>query len=83
MVELQAKHTDVVSKHHKELSEAYSSGFLAFLKAFLGADPDYDWAATFSDYDWSTSRLNMLSRSRLKGRGLRRSASQRRSLRRL
>lgn len=47
MAELQAKHTEAVSKHRKELSEAYSSGFLAYLKAFLGADPDYDWASKF------------------------------------
>lgn len=32
----------------KELSDAYSDGFAAYLKNFLVADPDYDWALCFT-----------------------------------
>ena len=44
---LQAKFDEVNAEKRKELSEAYSQGFLGYLRSFLGAHPDYDWSLFF------------------------------------
>ena len=44
---IQAKFDEALADKRKELSEAYTQGFLGYLKSFLGAHHDYDWSVKF------------------------------------
>ena len=44
---IQAKFDEALADKRRELSEAYTQGFLGYLKSFLGAHLDYNWSAKF------------------------------------
>ena len=47
-LKLQAKVTELEAAAKKREGEAYSMGFLDYLRNFLAADPEYDWAPHFA-----------------------------------
>lgn len=44
---LKSENQALQADNDKELSDAFSLGFAAYLEKFLAADSDYDWAARF------------------------------------
>ena len=47
-LKLQAKVEELEAAAKKKESEAYSLGFLDYLRNFLAADPEYDWSSHFA-----------------------------------